>query len=162
MRDGPRGGRYEIEQSALASLPLPKEGEAGTVPASEAISMAVSQLGENLVLRRACVLPSPPEGGVVASYVHNRYVPGLGQKAAAVALRSQAEPAALTALGEKLAMHIVAASPQYLSRDEVDQAHLDRERPEAAIWPLLRLTLPSEEREELGARARRRRRLATR
>lgn len=128
VRDGPRGGRYEIEQSALASLPLPKEGEAGTVPASEAISMAVSQLGENLVLRRACVLPSPPEGGVVASYVHNRYVPGLGQKAAAVALRSQAEPAALTALGEKLAMHIVAASPQYLSRDEVDQASLDRER----------------------------------
>ena len=47
---------------------------------------------------------------------------------AAVALRSQADPAALQALGTNLAMHIVAAAPRYLSRAEVDEAVLDRER----------------------------------
>jgi len=121
-----RSGPYEIDQAALAALPLPQEG--GSVPASEAISMAVSQLGENLVLRRACALPIPAEGGVVTSYVHNAYAPGLGRTVAAVALRSQADPAALQALGTNLAMHIVAAAPRYLSRGEVDEAVLDRER----------------------------------
>jgi len=121
-----RSGPYEIAQAALAALPLPQEG--GSVPASEAISMAVSQLGENLVLRRACALPIPAEGGVVTSYVHNAYAPGLGRTVAAVALRSQADPAALQALGTNLAMHIVAAAPRYLSRAEVDEAVLDRER----------------------------------
>ena len=88
-----RSGPYEIDQAALAALPLPQEGEGGgSVPASEAISMAVSQLGENLVLRRACALPIPAEGGVVTSYVHNAYAPGLGRTVAAVALRSQADP----------------------------------------------------------------------
>jgi len=128
VQAGAGAGSYEIDQAALASLPLPKEGEAGMVLASEAISMAVSQLGENLVLRRARVLPIPLDGGVVASYVHNSYAPGLGRTVAAVALRSQAEPEALKALGGQLAMHVVAAAPQYLSRDEVSQAHLERER----------------------------------
>jgi len=128
VRGGSRSGPYEIDRAALAALPLPRVGEGGTVLASEAISMAVSQLGENLVLRRACVLPIPAEGGVVTSYVHNAYAPGLGRTVAAVALRSQADPAALQALGTNLAMHIVAAAPRYLSRGQVDQAHLDRER----------------------------------
>ena len=123
-----RSGPCEIDPAALAALPLPREGEAGTVPASEAISMAVSQLGENLVLRRACALPVPAEGGVVTSYVHNAYAPGLGRTVAAVALRSQADPAALRVLGTNLAMHIVAAAPRYLIREEVDQTHLDHER----------------------------------
>ena len=84
----------------LAALPLPQAGGAGgSLPAAEAISVAVSQLGENLVLRRACALPVPAEGGVVTSYVHNTYAPGLGRTAAAVALRSQADPTALQALG---------------------------------------------------------------
>ena len=80
------------------------------------------------MLRRACALPIPAEGGVVTSYVHNAYAPGLGRTVAAVALRSQADPAALQALGTNLAMHIVAAAPRYLSRAEVDEAVLDRER----------------------------------
>ena len=97
---GSGSGPYEIEPAVLAALPLPQAGGAGgSLPAAEAISVAVSQLGENLVLRRACALPVPAEGGVVTSYVHNTYAPGLGRTAAAVALRSQADPAALQALG---------------------------------------------------------------
>ena len=97
---GSGSGPYEIEPAVLAALPLPQAGGAGgSLPAAEAISVAVSQLGENLVLRRACALPVPAEGGVVTSYVHNTYAPGLGRTAAAVALRSQADPTALQALG---------------------------------------------------------------
>ena len=43
---GGRSGPYEIAQAALAALPLPQEG--GSVPASEAISMAVSQVSSRV------------------------------------------------------------------------------------------------------------------
>ena len=124
---GGGGGPRELDAAGLGALPV-EQGAAAAVPATEAISTAVSQLGENLVLRRACALPVPTEGGAVASYVHNAYAPGLGRTVAAVALRSQAGPAALQALGAKLSMHIVAAAPRYLSRDDVEPAALERER----------------------------------
>ena len=125
---GGGGGPRELDAAALGALPVEQGAAAAAVPATEAISMAVSQLGENLVLRRACALPAPAAGGAVASYVHNAYAPGLGRTVAAVALRSQAEPAALQALGAKLSMHIVAAAPRYLGRDDVEPAALERER----------------------------------
>lgn len=123
---GGGAGPRELDAAALGALPV-EQGDAA-VPATEAISMAVSQLGENLVLRRACALPAPAAGGAVASYVHNAYAPGLGRTVAAVALRSQAEPVALQELAKKLSMHIVAAAPRYLCRDDVEPAALERER----------------------------------
>ena len=117
-----KGG--ELDLAALSSAEL--VGEAA--PVSEAIGVAVGQLGENLVLRRACVLVTPPAGGVVCSYVHNTYAPGIGRTAAAVALRSDAsDPDALRALGERIAMHITAASPMYLSREEVPEEAKQKE-----------------------------------
>ena len=99
----------------------------------EALGVGVSQLGENLVLRRACVLQVPTGTGVVAGYVHNAYAGGVGKTVAAVALSSAAAASpegaeALRALGQKLSMHVVAAQPQFVDRAAVGAAELERER----------------------------------
>ena len=116
-----------LDTTTISSAALADAEPPSTV--GEALGVAVSQLGENLVLRRACVLRAPADGGVVASYVHNGYSPSVGRTAAAVVLASAAaDQAALQSLGEKLAMHVVAASPAYLERGSVDSAALQRER----------------------------------
>ena len=127
QRDSPhRGEAPELDVALLGSADL--TGEAKAVPVSEAIGVAVGTLGENLVLRRACVLAAPPGGGVACSYVHNAYAPDIGRTAAAIALRSDAADAdALRELGNRLAMHVMAASPLYLSREAVPQAVMDKE-----------------------------------
>ena len=118
-------GKVAIENDALGAAPL--DGSAASV--TESLGVAVSQLGENLVLRRAVVLPTPAEGGVVATYVHNAYAPGVGRTASSVVLASTASDTdALKALGQKLAMHVVAASPLFVGKGDVDSAALDRER----------------------------------
>ena len=117
-------GPFELDVATLGAATL--DGDAA--PISEALGVAVGQLGENLVLRRACVLAAPPTGGVVCSYVHNTYSPGVGRTAAAVSLGSAAaDTAALRDLGHKIAMHIVAASPLYLSRESVPAGALESE-----------------------------------
>lgn len=70
--------------------------------------------------------------GVVSHYVHNSYVPGFGRTAAAVALEAPgaSQPAqreAIAELGQKLAMHVVAAAPAYLSRECVPASKLAEE-----------------------------------
>src|SRR3546814_12910533 len=66
--------------------------------------------------------------GVVASYIHNAMVPGLGRIGVLVALESEGSADKLEALGKQLAMHIAAARPEWLSIDQVDSTSLDRER----------------------------------
>jgi elongation factor Ts len=65
---------------------------------------------------------------VVASYVHSALKPGLGKIGVLVALESEADAAALDALGKQLAMHIAAARPEWTSIDEVSPESLERER----------------------------------
>lgn len=96
--------------------------------------------GENLQLRRACTARlTPGVAGVIARYVHNAYVPGLGRTVAAVVLEApglstgaggedeRATLEAISELGQKLAMHVVAAAPQYLSRASVPAARVAEE-----------------------------------
>jgi len=117
-------GPFEVDVAQLGSATL--DGDAA--PVSEALGVAVGQLGENLVLRRACLLAAPPAGGMVCSYVHNTYSPGVGRTASAVSLASEAaDRDALRSLGERIAMHVVAASPLYLSREHVPDGALQQE-----------------------------------
>ena len=118
----------ELDPATVGAATIDASGEiASSVEA--AIGFAVSQLGENLVLRRACLLPTPSAGGVVASYAHNTYAPNVGLTIGAVVLESTAADAdALRALGEKLSMHVVASSPLFLDRAAVPEEAVRRER----------------------------------
>jgi len=96
----------------------------GTV--SEQLTHQISTIGENMDLRRCAILEV--ENGVVASYMHNSLKPGIGKIGVLVAIESAGDVEAITVLGNQLAMHIAAANPLALARDDVDQADLEREK----------------------------------
>jgi elongation factor Ts len=57
--------------------------------------------------------------GVVASYVHNAAAPGLGTIGVLVALESAGHADALNDIGHKIAMHIAARAPLWVSREDI-------------------------------------------
>ncbi len=108
--------------AALAATSYPDTGR----PVSEELTQLIATIGENMTLRRTTALGV--EEGVVAAYVHNQLVPGLGTIGVLVALESRGDPDALARLGKQLAMHVAAASPEAIDRTGVDSGALDRER----------------------------------
>jgi elongation factor Ts len=108
------------DKTAAATFP----GKAHSV--EDELREAIATIGENMTLRRAVGLSVPT--GVVATYVHNVAADGLGKIGVLVALESTADPAVLTDLGRKIAMHIAATNPLALSAEEIDPAVAARER----------------------------------
>lgn len=86
----------------------------------------VATIGENLTLRRMQSLSV--NEGVIASYVHNAPVENMGTISVLVALESTGDKAVLLDAGKKLAMHIAAAKPQSLNKENVDPALIEREK----------------------------------
>lgn len=86
----------------------------------------VATIGENMTVRRLVKLSV--DNGVVAGYVHNAVAPNLGKIGVLVALESTGDKAQLETLGKQIAMHVAAAFPKFLSRDEVNATELERER----------------------------------
>src|SRR5690606_335524 len=93
---------------------------------SENLTDLIAKIGENMNIRRMTKLSV--SDGVIAGYMHNAVVPNLGKIGVLVALESTGDKAALETLGKQIAMHVAAAFPKYLNRDEVDAAELERER----------------------------------
>ncbi len=110
----------DLEKLAATTFP------GGSVDVTAHIAEMVASIGENMNLRRVAGLKV--DTGVVASYVHNAIVPGLGKIGVLVALESDGDKDRLTALGKQLAMHIAASSPLALSVDQLDQETVARER----------------------------------
>lgn len=86
----------------------------------------VATIGENMNLRRCAVLEV--NKGVVVGYMHNAIADSLGKIGVLVALESEGKKDKLEALGKQIAMHVAAAFPQYLKKDDVDDSVLQRER----------------------------------
>jgi len=102
----------------LLSLPFPGTGR--TV--AEEQTHQVATIGENINVRRFARFEVP--SGVVASYVH-----GVGKIGVLVELATaKAEDERVAALARQLAMHVAAANPQYLSRQEVPAAVVEKEK----------------------------------
>ena len=77
------------------------------------VAEQVATIGENMTVRRTAVLSV--ENGVVASYVHNQVVPGLGKIGVLVALESTGKVDELSELGRLIAMHVAATNPVAMS-----------------------------------------------
>jgi len=86
----------------------------------------VATIGENLTLRRMQTLKV--SDGVIASYVHNAVVGGMGKISVLVALESTGNKEKLMEIGKQIAMHIAAAKPQCLNKESVDQNLVQREK----------------------------------
>ena len=108
--------------AAIAAADYPDTGR----NVEEELTHNIATIGENMSLRRAACLSV--SAGVVAPYVHAALRPGLGKIGVLVALESEADTAALEALGKQLAMHVAAARPEWLSTDDVSAEAMDRER----------------------------------
>jgi elongation factor Ts len=86
------------------------------------ITNAIATIGENMALRRIAYV----KGQHVYTYVHNAIRAGMGQIGVAVAIDGGAEGAAI--IGPKVAMHIAAAKPEFMTIAEVDPASVEREK----------------------------------
>lgn len=93
---------------------------------ADSLTSLIATIGENMSLRRSMKLTVSQ--GYVASYVHSAIAPNLGKIGVLVALESAAPVEALQALGKQLAMHVAAASPEFLDVASVDPAAIEREK----------------------------------
>ena len=92
----------------------------------ETLTDLIATIGENMTIRR--IEAVTVENGVVAGYMHNALAGNLGKIGVLVGLESTGDTAKLEALGKQIAMHVAAAFPQFLDRDSVDPAVVERER----------------------------------
>ncbi len=109
-----------LDGVAAADYPGSGKSVAGT------LTDLIAVIGENMTFRRTASISV--ENGVVANYVHGAVAPGLGKIGVLVALESTGDADKLQELGKQLAMHIAAAKPESVSRDDLDPALLTRER----------------------------------
>lgn len=93
---------------------------------SDTIKDAVGTIGENMSFRRSAKL-SVSEG-VVATYVHNAVADNLGKLGVLVAIETAGNHDAARAFARQVAMHVAATNPLALTPDEVDAAHVEREK----------------------------------
>ena len=92
---------------------------------ADKLQALIATIGENMNLRRVAKLDVTK--GVIATYVHNQIADGLGKIGVMVALESEGDVDALSALGRQIAMHVAATNPAALDAAGVDPAVLERE-----------------------------------
>ena len=124
------GGRVDVETSLLSASTA-----SGTL-VKDALDEAILAIRENLQITEADKVTAPAGSETVLSgYVHGK-IPGstcAGTSAALVEIiktdsNSKTTRDEMNEVGKKLAMHVVAAKPTYLSPDEVPSDVLDKER----------------------------------
>ena len=116
-------GQVVLEQGpadveALKGLDFPGSGR----NVADELTHQIATIGENMNVRRFVRLESA--SGAVASYVH-----GGGKIGVLVQVDSdKADAPQVAEVTRQLAMHVAAANPQYLSRNDVPQDVVDREK----------------------------------
>lgn len=131
-----RNEQFQEFVRGVASLALAADGDmdkllAADFPGSgrtvaDQLTHMIATIGENMTIRRCDVLSVG--NGVLATYVHNAMADGIGKIAVLVGLESSGDKGKLEAFGKQIAMHVAAAKPQSVSRDELDPEILERER----------------------------------
>lgn len=84
------------------------------------VTEKVAKLGENIVIRR--FVRYQADNGLVGSYIH------MDKIGVMVAAESSAKADELRPLIKDVAMHIAAANPSYISRDQIPQDVIEREK----------------------------------
>ena len=86
------------------------------------IAATISTIGENMSLRRIAKV----DGDHIYTYVHNALVPGMGQIGVAVAING--DDPRIDEIGNKIAMHIAANKPEFMTIAYVDEKAVEREK----------------------------------
>lgn len=124
-----RNDKFQALAETIAKAALEKGAKdvAALESVQPLITEAIATIGEHMSLRRVASLSEP--SGVVANYIHTQVKPGMGKIGVLVALKSEGgDKAKLEAFGRQIAMHIAAARPESLTREEIPAEMLARER----------------------------------
>ena len=84
----------------------------------------IATLGENIKVSNLSMVPMDT---VLASYIHNQVVDGMGKIGVVVSLSGTASDE-LAALGTQIAMHIAASNPKAVSFGDLDPEFVEKER----------------------------------
>ncbi len=107
----------KVDVEALASCNFPNVGR--TV--GEELTHQISTIGENMNIRRVARMETAT--GAVASYVHAG-----GKIGSLVQLDSSKDDDQIAAVARQIAMHVAAAGPQYLKREDVPAEVVAKEK----------------------------------
>lgn len=131
-----RNEQFQQLAEVIAGYALAKDGNIDAIkahtcsifnkPVENVVMDAIATIGENIQLRRSVALSV--KEGVVASYIHSAIKLGMGKIGVLVALESTGNKDVLNALGKQIAMHVAAAKPEALNKEQVDASKLQRER----------------------------------
>jgi len=119
-----RSGESDVEK-----VPSMTTEENKTV--KETLDELILAIRENLSLKECTLLETKKEGSAFVGYVHGK-APGAtraGTSAAVVELwSSRSDKEDLDKVGKALAMHVVAAKPEYLSIEDVPKEIVEKEK----------------------------------
>ena len=132
-----RNETFQEFVKSVAVIALANDGDMEAVKAAaypggddrtvaEQLTHMIATIGENMSLRRAQVMKV--KSGVIGSYIHNAAGDGIGKIAVLVAVESEGDAAKLALAGKQVAMHVAAANPQSVSRDDLEPEALEREK----------------------------------
>ncbi|CAH9107514.1 unnamed protein product [Cuscuta europaea] len=118
----------EYLEDMKLNLDHPKLNGERTV--QNAITEIAAMMGENVKLRRGFAIANPSQG-IMSTYLHTSPQQGVGRIAGILSLEVEDPNAPLDAvqrIGSELAMHVVAAKPLFLTREDVSSDALANER----------------------------------
>ena len=111
-----------VADVANKALELKGDFDATMNAVKDDIAATISTIGENMNLRRIAKVA----GDKIFSYIHNALVPGMGQIGVVVAINGT--DAKIDEIGNKIAMHIAANKPEFMTIDDVDATAVEREK----------------------------------
>ncbi|MDG1142445.1 MAG: translation elongation factor Ts [Hellea sp.] len=127
--DGFQAAVLEVAQLGLtvnSNEELASAITSGGVNVTEMFKKLVGKIGENMSFRRMTRLSVSQ--GVVAGYIHNAVIDGMGKIGVLVALESSGDNEKLEALAKRIAMHVAATNPLALSENDLDSSVVEKER----------------------------------
>jgi len=111
-----------VANVANKALELAGDFEATLNAVKDDIAATISTIGENMSLRRIAKV----NGQHIYTYVHNALVPGMGQIGVVVAING--DDPRIDEIGNKIAMHIAANKPEFMTIADVDPKAVEREK----------------------------------
>lgn len=111
-----------VANVANKALELGGDFDATLNAVKDDIAATIATIGENMNLRRI----EKVHGDNIFSYIHNAMVPGMGQIGVVVAIDGN-DPK-IAEIGNKIAMHIAANKPEFMTIADVDARAVEREK----------------------------------
>lgn len=121
----------ELSSSVLDAISISETNEVSELiingkPSNEALTSAISVIGENIQLRRFARVSE--DSGFVGSYLHGAVSDALGRIGVLVSISCDKISEEAKLLGKQIAMHVAANKPVAANQDEVPAELVAKER----------------------------------